>query len=357
MPTAPAPGTPDPSGPAPGGGARTRRPRAVLAMAPGTAAAVLRPPALAALGAHCDLVPPPPLDDFGTDRARAALATAELLVTGWGCPPVDAAALAAAPRLRAIVHTAGSVRGHVTEACWRRGIEVSSAASANALPVAEYTVAMILLTGKRVLERAERFRTERRADDWLRAGPDVGNYRRTVGILSASLIGRRVVELLRPYDLEVLLHDPYVSAEEAASLGGRAVALPELFARSDTVSVHTPLLPATRGLVSRELLTSMRPDAVLVNTARGAVVDQEALTDVVRQGRVRAVLDVTDPDVLPPDHPLWDCRNVLLTPHLAGSQGNEWQRLAELAVAEAARWAAGEGFAHPVRRDRLESLA
>ncbi|AXK35263.1 hydroxyacid dehydrogenase [Streptomyces armeniacus] len=345
-----------PTAPTPGSG-RTRRPRAVLAMAPEVADTVLAPPSLAALAEHCDLVPPPALDDFGTERARAALADAELLVTGWGCPPVDAAVLAAAPRLRAIVHAAGSVRGHVTEACWERGIEVSSAAAANALPVAEYTVAMIVLTGKRVLERAEAFRAERRREDWLRVGPDVGNYGRTVGILSASLIGRRVIELLRPYDMEVLLHDPYVSAEEASALGVRAVGLAELFAHSDTVSVHTPLLPATRGLVTRELLASMRPDATFINTARGAVVDQGALTDLLRQGRVRAVLDVTDPDTLPPGDPLWDCGNVLITPHLAGSQGNEWRRLAELAVSEAARWAAGDGFAHPVRRERLESLA
>lgn len=334
-----------------------QKPRAALAMTPEVVDAVLGPSSLADLAEHCALVPPPALDDFSGERARTALAGAELLITGWGCPPVDAAALAAAPRLRAIVHTAGSVRGHVTEACWERGIEVSSAAAANALPVAEYTVAMLLLSGKRVLERAARFRAERGTEHWLRLPADVGNYGRTVGILSASLIGRRVIELLRPYDMQVLLHDPYVSAAEADALGVRAVSLGELFARSDTVSVHTPLLPATHRLVSRELLASMRPGATLINSARGAVVDQDALTDMLRQGRIHAVLDVTDPDTLPPGDPLWDCENALITPHLAGSQGNEWQRLAEHAVAEVARWAAGDGFTHPVRRERLESLA
>lgn len=333
------------------------RPRAVLAMSPGAAAAVLSPQSLAALGAVCTLEPLPVLDDFSTGRARAVLAGAEILVTGWGCPVIDADVLATAPALRAVVHTAGSVRGHVTDACWDRGIEVSSAAAANALPVAEYTVAMILLAGKRVLERAREFRAARHRDAWLSTPAEVGNYGRTVGILSASLIGRRVIELLRPYDLRVLLHDPYVSGAEAAGLGVHQVTLAELFADSDVVSVHTPLLPATRGLVSRELLTSMRPDGVLINTSRGAVVDQDALTDVLRRGRIRAVLDVTDPDPLPASHPLWDCENALITPHLAGSQGNEWRRLADMAVGEVARWAAGDGFAHPVRRERLAFLA
>ncbi|MFI1678262.1 hydroxyacid dehydrogenase [Streptomyces sp. NPDC020607] len=333
------------------------RPTAALAMSRKAAEAVLEPPTLEALADAVALEPPPVLDDFTTGRARTVLSEAELLVTGWGCPPLTPEVLAIAPRLRAVVHTAGSIRSHITDACWERGIEVSSAAAANALPVAEYTVAMILLTGKRVLEGARDFRAARAEVDWLRTPRGTGNYRRTVGILSASLIGRRVIELLRPHDLRVLLHDPYVSADEATALGTEPVPLHRLFAQSDTVSVHTPLLPATRGLVDRRLIDAMRPDAVLINTARGAVVDQDALTDAVTSGRIRAVLDVTDPEVLPPDHPLWSADNALLTPHLAGSQGNEWRRLADAAVDEVRRWAAGDGFAHPVPFDRLAYLA
>ncbi|HEY2060955.1 MAG TPA: NAD(P)-dependent oxidoreductase [Amycolatopsis sp.] len=156
----------------------------------------------------------------------------------------------------------------MTQACWDRGIEVSSAAAVNALPVAEYTVAMILLSGKRVLDQARAYRAARARSGEFPELPGLGNYRRTVGVLSASLIGRRVIELLRPYDLRILPHDPYVSAAEARELGASSAELTELFARSDVVSVHTPLLPATRGLVNRALLFSMRPGAVLINTAR-----------------------------------------------------------------------------------------
>lgn len=310
---------------------------------------------MAALRKVCEVAPSPVLDDFGTPRAREVLARVDVLVTGWGCPPVDEAVLQAAPRLKAIVHTAGSVRGHVTDACWARGIEVTSAAAANALPVAEYTVAMILLSGKRVLERAMDYREKRRPEPSLSTPKDVGNFGRTVGILSASLIGRRVAELLRPYDLRLLLHDPSLSEEEAAVLGVQPVGLRELFTRSDVVTVHTPLLPDTRGVVSRELLGMMRPDSVLINTSRGAVVDQDAL--VQEAGRIRVILDVTDPEVLPPDHPLWDNSDVLITPNLAGSQGNEFGRLANTAIAELDRWVSGAGFAHPVRKDRLGFLA
>ncbi|GAA3439154.1 hydroxyacid dehydrogenase [Kutzneria kofuensis] len=326
-------------------------------MAPAAAAAVLDEPALATLRRVCELAPGPALDDLTTPRALNVLRDTEVLVTGWGCPPLDAAVLAAAPQLRAVVHTGGSVRSHVTDECWARGIEVTSAAAANALPVAEYTVAMILLTGKKVLERAREYRSSRRAGDWLAVPPRVGNFDRTVGILSASMIGRRVIELLRQHSFRILLHDPFVTTSEAADLGAEAVGLHDLFARSDVVSVHTPLLPSTRGLVSRDLIASMRLDAVLINTARGAILDQDALAEATAAGRIRAVLDVTDPEVLPAEHPLWEHDNVLITPHLAGSEGTEWRRLAYTAVAEVARWAAGQGFAYPVPREGLGRIA
>ncbi|MBB5939436.1 hydroxyacid dehydrogenase [Streptomyces zagrosensis] len=333
------------------------RPRAALAMAPDAADGILDAGSLAALAELTELAPLPALTDLTTARARRVLADTELLITGWGCPSIDERVLAIAPRLRAIVHTAGSVRGHVGSACWERGIEVSSAATANALPVAEYTLAMILLANKGVLESARDYRAARAREHWQYAGPGQGNYRRTVGVLSASLIGRRVIELLRPYDLEVLLYDPYVSGNEAAALGVRATGLAELFALSDVVSVHTPLLAETRGLVSRELLAALRQDATLINTARGAVVDQDALTEALLAGRIRAVLDVTDPEVLPPDHPLWTCDNVLLTPHIAGSQGAELRRLTDLAISEVRRWARGDTFAHRIAPDRATFLA
>ncbi|WP_431979882.1 hydroxyacid dehydrogenase [Streptomyces qinglanensis] len=333
-----------------------RRPVAALAMDAGTADAVLKPAARQRLGELTELAGPV-LTDFGTAEARHVLSTVELLVTGWGCPPLDAAVLARAPELRAVVHTAGSVRGHLTPACWARGIEVSTAAAANAVPVAEYTLAMILLANKQVLPAARAYRQRRARGDLLLTDPQLGNHRNTVGILSASLIGRRVIALLRAHELRVLLHDPYVDEAEAAALGAVGTGLTELFAASDVVSVHTPLLPATRGLVSAELLALLRDGSTLINTARGAVVDQAALTEEVRGGRLRAVLDVTEPEVLPPDHPLWECENALITPHLAGSQGNELDRLAEAALQEVRRWSAGEGFAHAVPPDRKELLA
>ncbi len=330
---------------APGG---RRRPRALLAMHADLAGRLIDPATMRRLTSLADLDPGFVADDFRTPRAVEALRETEVIVSCWGCPPLDEEVLARAPRLRAVIHAAGSVKHHITEACWQRGIDVTSAAWANALPVAEYTVAAVLLANKQILRLREDYRGRRAAHDWQAAYGRAGNYRRTVGVVGASRIGRRVLELLRAHDLELLLHDPYVGAEEAARLGARSVGLDELCAAGDVVSVHAPELPETRHLLDRRRLALMPTGATLVNTSRGSLVDQEALTEELVSGRLEAVLDVTVPEVLPPDSPLYDLPNVVLTPHVAGSLGTELHRMAAAAADELARYVDGRPFAHAV---------
>ncbi|MFF4366910.1 hydroxyacid dehydrogenase [Streptomyces sp. NPDC001594] len=328
-------------------------------MSPDTRAAVLRGPALAQLVRVADVDPELLLTDFTRPGAvlGGRLARAEVLFTGWGCPALDAEALRRMPRLRAVVHAAGSVKGHVTDACWERGLLVSSAAAANALPVAEYTLAAILFSNKRVLDAARAYRTARGPVDPLVRYPEAGNYGRTVGLVGASRTGRRVLELLRPFDLRVLVHDPYADPAELASLGGEACGLDELLRRSDVVSLHAPELPGTRGLLDASRLALMPDGATLINTARGSLVDTAALTRELVTGRLCAVLDHTEPEVLPAGSPLYDLPNVLLTPHVAGSLGGELDRLAVAAVEELERYAQGVGFRYPVDPGRLSYSA
>ncbi|MER5728200.1 hydroxyacid dehydrogenase [Streptomyces sp. NPDC002138] len=325
-------------------------------MSAGTRAAVLGDPGtLSALHRVADVDPDLLLTDFADGSALPAhrLGETEVLLTGWGCPPLDAAALARMPRLRAVVHAAGSVKHHVTEACWERGLLVSSAAAANAVPVAEYTLAAILFANKRVLESAHLYRATRGHIDLLNRYPAIGNYRRTVGLVGASLIGRRVLELLRPFDLRVLVHDPYADPAELEAMGAEAAALDELLSRSDVVSLHAPALPQTHHLLDAPRLALMRDGATLVNTARGSLVDTAALTEELVAGRLHAVLDHTEPEVLPGTSPLFNLPNVLLTPHVAGSLGGELDRLAATAVEELERYALGLGFRYAVDPGRL----
>ena len=324
------------------------RPAAVLAMRADLPARLFPPWHWDRLRSLVELEPEAALADFDSGPAGAALARAELLVTGWGCPPVTAEVLAAAPHLAAIVHTGGSVRPVVTEACWARGIQVSTAAAANALSVAEYTLAAILFAGKSVRAVEHDYRTRRVPLDVLRGYPQAGNYGRRVGVVGASRVGRRVIELLRLFDYDLAVADPYLAREEAELLGARLTDLPDLLAGCDIVTLHAPLLPATRHLLDRAGLARMRDGATLINTARGAVVDQEALVAELVSGRLNAVIDVTEPEVLPPDSPLYHLPNVTLTPHVAGALGTELVRLGASAVDEVARYVAGQPLAHPV---------
>ncbi|MDQ8705489.1 hydroxyacid dehydrogenase [Streptomyces sp. LHD-70] len=326
-------------------------------MSPETRDAVFGAAALRRLAEVARIEPGLLVTDFQNPLFGGELSEAEVLLTGWGCPPLDRAALRRLPRLKAVVHAAGSVKGHVTEECWRRGIAVTTAAAANALPVAEYTLAAILFANKRVLTGAHAYRTARGRVNLIERFPDVGNYRRTVGLVGASRIGRRVIELLAPFDVRVLLHDPYVSPGEAAGLGVEPVDLDALALRSDIVSLHAPQLPSTQHLFDARRLALMPDGATLINTARGSLVDTEALTEEVRTGRLHAVLDHTDPEVLPADSPLFDLPNVLLTPHLAGSIGGELHRLADTAIDELARYARGLPFLHAVDPGTLSRSA
>jgi phosphoglycerate dehydrogenase-like enzyme len=299
--------------------------------------------------------------DFGlvvSDPGDPALAGADILLTCWGAPRIDERVLALAPDLRAVVHAAGSIRWLVTDACWDAGLQISSAAWVNALPVAEYTVAAILMAGKRMLAVRDEYRRRR----GTRVDPSAfyagaGNYHRTIGIVGASLVGRRVLQLLQAFDLDLLLYDPFVSPAAAAELGAVPVGLDELCARSDVVSVHAPELPSTRHLIDAAQLARMRDGATVINTARGSLVDQDALIFETSSGRLNAVIDVTEPDVLPADSPLYDLPNVLLTPHIAGSTGNELFRLGKAAADEVVRFAAGLPFAHPITRAELDHSA
>ncbi|MEV5319461.1 hydroxyacid dehydrogenase [Streptomyces sp. NPDC052687] len=333
-----------------------RLPRAVFAMDPVHLPRLFPDPLMARLRGTAELDPALVVRDFADPAAAGALAGADVLITGWGCPRLDERALAAAPGLRAVLHAAGSVRSLVGDVLWRRGVTVSSAVTANALPVAEYTLAMILLTGKDAFGHRERYRAGHPFPSPAETAA-LGNLGRRVGVVGASRVGRRLLELLRPFDFEVLLYDPYVGAAEAAALGARLVSLEELLRGSDTVTLHAPDIPETRHMLDRAALALIRDGGVLVNTSRGALVDQEALVGELVSGRLSAVLDVTDPEPLPPGSPLHTLPNVFLTPHIAGSLGNELARLGGVVVEELERLARGLPPAHEVRHADLTRVA
>jgi phosphoglycerate dehydrogenase-like enzyme len=293
------------------------------------------------------------VSELGSD-----LESVEVLVTSWGCPRIDEQVLADLPRLKMIAHIAGSVKGFLDDIVWRKGILVTNAVAANAVPVAEYTLAAILFANKGVFTLNHFYRKyrENRAP-WTKEAPNVGNYRKTVGIVGASHVGQLVIEHLRRFDLNILLYDPFITPLASRDLGARKLGLAELLSEADVVSLHAPLLKDTQRMIGARELSLMRDGTTLINTARGALVDQAALDEELIRGRLSAILDTTDPEVLPPDSPLYSLPNVFLTPHIAGSLGDETQRLADFMIAEIERFVRGNALKYLVRREHLARLA
>lgn len=315
------------------------------------------PAARQRLGAVADVVNEDVLTEFDSPAARSVLARTTALITGWGSPRIDAEVLEASPALALIAHAAGTVKAHVTEECWDRGITVTTAAQANGIPVAEYTLAYILLAGKDAAGAQQKLRAQRSGYVPDMIAPGLGNAGGTIGIIGASRIGRLVLELLKPFSFEVLLCDPTITAVEAAGMGVQLVSLAELMTRSKVVSLHAPVLPSTVGMIGNKELSLMPAGATFINTARGVLVDHDALRAELLAGRINAVLDVTAPEPLLDDDPLYELPNVTLTPHIAGSLGNELARIGDLAVEEVVRLASGGTPEFAVTRQALLDMA
>ncbi len=300
-----------------------------------------------------ELVPLP----FSVDRAGGpAFRDVDVLITGWGCPPIGTAELDQMPSLKAIFHAAGTVKGHLDREVWNRNILVTTAAQANAKPVAEFTLAMILLAGK---QTAKLGRGYTRGDDIdLASVRGLGNNGKKIGIVGASRVGRDVITLLSAFDFEIYVYDPFAAADSFGSgVRVRMSTLDEIFSECDVVSLHAPLIEQTIGMIDRQLLTLLQPGATLINTGRGALVVEPDLIAAVASQDITAILDVTVDEPLPSDHPFRTATNVVLTPHLAGAQGNELLRLGEAAVEELARFLDGRAPLFPVSASSLDHIA
>lgn len=258
--------------------------------------------------------------------------------------PLSADDLAAAPRLRLVQKLGAGVNTVDVEAATRHGIAVANMPGANAASVAEGTVLLMLAALRRlpVLDRLTRAGRGWPADpDLARDCRDIGGC--TVGLIGYGNIAKRVDQMVSAMGA-VVLHN---STRDDGSPSWRR--LPDLLSASDIVSLHLPLTDTTHGLLDRTALALLKPDAVLVNTSRGAIVDEDALVAALRSGRLRAAgLDVFAVEPVPPDNPLLDLENVVLTPHVSWYTADTMRRYLDLAVDNCRRLRDGRPPAHVV---------
>ncbi|KXU36064.1 hypothetical protein AXK12_04385 [Cephaloticoccus capnophilus] len=334
----------------------TAKPPAVLLLAPYSLNLAYGGPVLDRLRATVDLRAIITPGDTWREH-RAALAEAQVLFSSWGMPVLDTELLDALPQLRAIFYAAGSVRSFVTDAMWARGIRLSAASAQNAIPVAEYATAALILGLKHFWHYPRGLYAAHSTH--LEKPPAPTPYRSTIGLISYGKIARLVRQRLRTYDVSVAIYDPFLSAEEAQRESVRKVdTLDELFATADALSLHTPLLPETEGMLQARHFEAMRPGAFFLNTARGALIDEPAMIEVFRRRTdLTAVLDVTYPEPPAPASPLFTLPNIILTPHLAGSVGPECQRMGDAMIDEFLRYRAEAPLHWELNAAQAELLA
>ncbi|MBE1491473.1 hydroxyacid dehydrogenase [Plantactinospora soyae] len=300
---------------------------------------------------------PPDRADLADPTVLATLLRdAAIVVTSWGCAPLSAPVLAAAPRLRLLAHTGASVRPYATPASFARRVRVTQAGDAMAYAVGEQALGLTLA----LLHRVHRFdHALRTGVEWAtaKAAPPRRELRGSVvGVVGASRTGRAYVGLVRALGGHVVVCDPFLTGADADALGVRRVSLDELLAGSTVVSLHAPVLPGTTGMIGARELALMPDGGLLVNTARSALVAGDALLAALRSGRIDAALDVFDEEPLPVDHPLRRLPNVLLTPHEAAGTVGSRRRAGEIVLAELRRFLAGEPLRHEVLSQDLARL-
>lgn len=259
----------------------------------------------------------------------------DVLMTGWSTPKLTCDLLDACKSLKLVVHCAGTVRHLVDPSFFDRNIRLVNSADANAVPVAEFLLSWILRWNKKLPLFENKYRAGHFIEKKVSAEFDLlGNRGKTIGVVSASRVGRRLIGLLKHFELDVLLCDPFCTNEQTLAIGARKVELPELMSASDIVSICAPLLPETENLIGATQLAHMKDGALLINTSRGKLVDHDALLSELVSGRLNAVLDVTEPEPLPPGSPFFSLPNAYLTPHVAGSMGLEIHRMTDSALSE-----------------------
>lgn len=267
----------------------------------------------------------------GQSKTAAALiplvSDADVVIAQFA--PISAEVIAAMDRARAIVRYGIGVDNVDLEAAKAQGIPVCNVPAYCVDEVADHTLAFLLATTRQVVPNTVRNRDGK----WGIATPlDRMHALRdmTVGVVGFGRIGREVVARLRAFKCRVLVHDPAVSDADIERAGVSPASLPTLFRSSDAVTLHCPSTPATRGLIDRESIALMKPGAILINVARGDLVNSDALTDALRDGQLSAAaLDVFAPEPIPPDHPILQMENVIIASHIASASVPAVRKLRE----------------------------
>lgn len=282
----------------------------------------------------------------------------DFIFSTWGMPAFTEEDIEAIfPKLQCVFYGAGSVQAFARPFL-NRGVKVFSAWAANAVPVAEYTLAQILLANKGYFYTSQRSSVGRVEESYRLKKHILGNYDVTVGFIGVGQISRLVIKMLKNFNVRIKVCSRSLTAEGAAELGVENCSLEEIFSTCQVVSNHLANNATTVGSLKGSHFASMLPYATFINTGRGAQVVEEELVQVLRdRPDLTAVLDVTYPEPPVEGHPFYELPNCIITPHIAGSIGNEVRRMACYMAEEFRRYTAGQPTRYEVSMKMLETMA
>lgn len=278
-------------------------------------------------------------------------------LTGWGTPSLTQDVLDQCPDLRLVAHTAGSIHRLVPPEALKRGLRISHAAAIIADSVAEIVIGQTLRFLRHLDAIDEQMKSTGGWLDIREAYPGYLLGERVVGIIGTGYVGRKVIQRFKAFGCRILASDPFLTREQASELDVEKVELDELFQSAEIVSLHAPALPETEGMVDTRRLAMLTDGGLLVNMSRGSLVNEGALLDELRSGRLFAVLDVFDEEPLPSDNPLRSAPNVFLSPHAAGHTVDTHLRQGQAMVDEVRRLVQREPLHYEIAVDRLATMA
>lgn len=297
---------------------------------------------------------PERVDIHNFDTHAPNLAEVEVIFATWGMIPFEEKHFKAMPKLKAVFYAAGNVKAFA-QPLIDNDIILVSAWQANAIPVAEMCLSQILLSLRGYFRSVRQYRDTRELSAKAYHRPGVNGE--TIGMLGMGKIGTRTRFLLKDYPLKVIAYDPFLTDERAAELDIENVSMEDVFERSYVVLNHIPDIPSTRGVLTEKHFASLRDGATFINTGRGAQVIEDDLIRVLKQRPdLTALLDVTDPEPPVGASPFWDLPNVINSPHIGGTIGDEVTRLSDLILEEYNRWVKGQPLQHQVTAKILETM-
>jgi len=282
-----------------------------------------------------------------------------IIITSWGSPEITPSIFKSAPELKFIMHAAGSIKSYVKKEVIEKGVKVSSCSGVLGKFVAITTLGLILISVKKIFWWSDFIKETgkwRDNEKLMKYTDEINGV--NIGIISMSNVGRNLLNLLRQFTGKIYVYDPYWTEEQIKTYGGIKVkSLMEIAGKCEIIALCAPLTEETKGMIRKEFFKNMKDGSVFINTARGAIIDQNALIEELKKERIFACLDVTYPEPPEKNSPLYNLKNLIISLHITGCVHSGLKELGKFSVEEIERFLKGEKLENEIKLGKISITA